>query len=150
DVAITIVRISSQLLLVLPGHEPLLGEDGDFGYHRVVGLAERRAGGDPAADQLVFVGAAVHAPAAALAHAAAGLDQEQAALRGRREQAPAACLLDQGVVIEVGLKTEQRQLEAVLAAGLAVAAARVATQLGEDWHDLVGEVDRQILIEGFG
>ena len=39
------------------------------------------------------------------------------------EDAPAAGFLDQGVVIDVRLEAEQRQLEAVLAAGLAVAAA---------------------------
>ena len=58
--------------------------------------------------------------------------------------APAAGFLDQGGVIELRLEAEQRQLEAVLAARLAVAAAGVAAELGEDRHDLVAEVDRQV------
>ena len=61
------------------------------------------------------------------------------------EQAAAAAFLHERCVVELGLEAEQRQREAVLAAGLAVAAAGVAAELGEDRHDLVGEVDRQVL-----
>src|SRR5438309_592652 len=80
--------------------------------------------------------------AAAVGDRAGGLEQQQAVVGGGEEQAPAAALLDQGVVIEGGVEAEQRQFEAVLAQGLAVAAAGVAAELGEDRHHLVTEADR--------
>ena len=63
--------------------------------------------------------------------------------------ASAAIFLDEGLVIEFRHEAEQRQGEAVLAARLAVAAAAVAAELGEDRHDLVGEVDRQVRRRSF-
>ncbi|MBI3331425.1 MATE family efflux transporter, partial [Candidatus Peregrinibacteria bacterium] len=79
-------------------------------------------------------------------HDAARLEQEEAIIRSGGEEPPAAGFLDDGHVVEVGLEPQQRQTEAVLAAGLAVAAAAVAADLGEDRHHLVGEVDRQVLL----
>ena len=73
-----------------------------------------------------------------------GLEQQQALVGRGREQPPAAAFLHQVLVILRRLEAEQRQLEAVLAARLAVAAAAVAAELGEDRHDLIGEVDRQV------
>src|SRR5262249_58676028 len=65
--------------------------------------------------------------------------------RGNRPPAPP--LLHQRGVVRPRLEPQKRQLEAVLAAGLAVAAARVAPQLGEDRHHLVAEVDRPVVLE---
>ena len=67
-------------------------------------------------------------------------------LSGRgREQAPAAVFLHQSRGNRAsGSKPSSDRREAVLAARLAVAAAAVAAELGEDRHDLVGEVDRQV------
>ena len=60
------------------------------------------------------------------------------------KDAPAAIFLDERLVIEFRHEAQERQGEAVLAARLAVAAAAVAAELGEDRHDVVGEVDRQV------
>ena len=116
----------------------------------IVGLAEGEAGGDPAADALVFVGVGLHALAAAVGHAARRLEQQQALVGHRRVDAPAAGFLHQGVVVHVRLEAEQRDLEAVLPAGLAVAAAGIAPELGEDRHDLVAEIDRQVFLDALG
>jgi len=49
-------------------------------------------------------------------------------------------VFDQVFKVFCRLKAQQRQLEAVLAAGLAVTAAAVAAQFGEDGNYLIGEV----------
>ena len=77
------------------------------------------------------------------------LEQQQAVSGAAGKSAAAAVFLDQRLVVELRLEAEQRQLEAVLAARLAVAAAGVAAELGEDRHDLVGEVDRQVDVACF-
>ena len=51
------------------------------------------------------------------------------------------------LVIFARLEAQQRELETVLAAGFAVAAATVAAQLGKDGHDLIGEIDQRIVAE---
>ena len=72
------------------------------------------------------------------------LQQEQAVLRrGGKDAAPARFLHDV-LVILCRLEAEQRELEAVLPARLAVAAAGVAAGFGEYRHDLVREIDRQL------
>ena len=84
-----------------------------------------------------------HPLAAAVRHACRSALSSSRLLVGRgREEPPAAAFLHQVLVVLVRLEAEQRQLEAVLAAGLAVAAAAVAAELGEDRHDLVGKIDR--------
>src|SRR5262245_65263813 len=45
------------------------------------------------------------------------------------------------------LEAQQREPESILAAGLAVAAARVATELGKNGHDLIWEIDRDRGVE---
>ncbi len=70
------------------------------------------------------------------------LGQQQALLGRGREEPPASPFLDQRLVVERRLEAEQAEPEPVLTARLAVASARVAAELGEDRHDLVGEVDR--------
>src|SRR5262249_5694268 len=65
-------------------------------------------------------------------------------------EAAAAAFLDQRGEVDVRLEAEQREFEAVLPGGLAVAAAGVAAELGEDGHDLVAEVDGQIDVAAGG
>src|SRR5262249_52422260 len=74
DAAVAVVGGEGELLLVLPGQDPVLGVDRDPGHDRVVLLAEGHAGGDPAADQLVLVGADLDALAAGVGHGAGGLE----------------------------------------------------------------------------
>ncbi len=73
---------------------------------------------------------------------ACGLHQEQARIRGRGEQTSAAALLDQRLIVEIGLESEQTEAKSVLAAGLAVAPTRVAAEFCEDRNDLVREIHR--------
>src|SRR5205809_81062 len=52
---------------------------------------------------------------------------------------PSARFARQREVVDHRLEAEQRQLEAVLSRRLAVAGARVAPELAEDRHNLIGE-----------
>ena len=75
-----------------------------------LGVAVGHAGGDPAADELVLVGAELHAscrrrgPCCPVA-----LSRSRLCVRGGREEAPAAGFLHEGVVVELRLEAEQRQ-----------------------------------------
>ena len=75
-------------------------------------------------------------------HLAARLAQEQAERRVGGEDAPAAGLAGDGVEVEVGVEAEQRELEAVLPARLAVARPGVAAGPRQDRLDVALEGDR--------
>src|SRR5207253_1923193 len=130
--------IDGELLAVVAADDALLGENRDLADGRVARAAEGSAGGDPAADLLVFIGRDVKAFAAAMGDGAAGLQEEQAMFRRGGKEPPATVFLDQRLVIEFGDEAEEREGETVLPARLAVATARVAAELGEDRHDVVG------------
>ena len=97
--------------------------------------------GNPAGDDAMFVRAGLHAAAAAVGRLRRGLLQKQALLGGGRKRAAASTFLDERLVIQGRLEAQQAEAEPVLAAGLAVTAARIAAQFREDRHDLVREVD---------
>ena len=99
---------------------------------------------DPAVEHAVFVAADVHPLAAAVRRAPLGLSSSRLSPGEEGKQPSATSLLHQEFVIVLGIKSQERQLEAVLAAGLAVAAAAVAAELREDRDDLVLEVDRNL------
>ena len=82
-----------------------------------------------AAKQLVIGLARLRQDAADVRHAAGRLEQHQAAFRGGAVEAPAVEVVGQGAVVEQRIVAAQRQLEAVLALGRAVAGAGVAAQL---------------------
>src|SRR4029079_5132362 len=105
--------------------------------------AVRHALGDPADDQPIFVAVLLQLVAAAARDSRDALEEEQAVLGRRGEEAPAERLLDQVLVVVTGLEPEEREPEAVLAAALTVAAAAVAAELREDRRDLVREVDER-------
>src|SRR5262249_53091249 len=104
----------------------------------------------PTADETVLIGADLHAFAAAVGHAAGRLEQQQTAVRSGWEQTPTARLFHQRVEIDFRLEAEQRDFETVLTARLTATAAGIAAQLGEDRHDLIGEIDRQIHVAALG
>ena len=99
---------------------------------------------NPTIDESILVAIHFHSLAAAVRRLSDRLRQQQALTRRGREDAPASAFLHEELVIVFGKETEQTELEAVLPAGLAVAAAAVAAELRENRHDLVGEVDRDI------
>src|SRR5262249_17085964 len=100
--AVAVVGINGELLLVVPRQDAVLGEGGDLRDGGVVLGAEGGAGGDPAADEAILVGVDFQALAAAVRDAAGGLLEQEAAVGRRREDAPAAALLDQRHVVELG------------------------------------------------
>ena len=80
-------------------------------------------------------------------HEARAFLQEQALVGGGERQPPGPRFLDQMLVILRRLEAEQRQPEAVLSVGRAVAAAAVAAILREDRDDAVRKVVARILFE---
>src|SRR5687768_4541405 len=65
-----------------------------------------------------------------------GFEQDQAPLGGGGKDSPAAGLLRQGRMVEFRVECQERQLKAVLAAGLAVAGPLVAAASGQDRLDV--------------
>ena len=99
-------------------------------------------GRDPAGNQAIFVRVGLHLPAAAVGRPGRRLAEQEALLGGGGEEPTPTPFLHERLVIERGLEPEQAQPESVLTARLAVAPARVAAELREDRHDLIGEIDR--------
>src|SRR5207244_12014934 len=120
---LSLLLILQPPLLTLFPYTTLFRSYFNLGDGRIVLTAVRRALGDPAAQQSVFIRVGVHPHAAAVGDAVGGLHQEQAALRGGGEQPSAAGFLDQELVILLRIKAQQRELEAILARRLAVTAA---------------------------
>ena len=119
---------------------PFLRFDAHRHELRHIGIAKRGAGRDQAADQLVFIGALLDANAAAVRHAARRLGEKQARFRGRVHDAPAACFLDESVVVGLRIEAEDGELEAVLPAGVAVTACRVTAIARQERLDVVFEM----------
>src|SRR5690606_18611890 len=116
-------------------------EDFDSLDGRIVFLAVGGSLGNPTQQQVVLIGALFQPAAPAVGQLVERFAQQQTELRGRRKNAPPTVLLDQPLEVLFGIEAQQRQAEAVLAARFAMAAAGVAARLGEDRHNLVGEVD---------
>ena len=135
--AVAVVSDDGDLLLGAPLHDAAGRLALDFDDRRVGVAAVGSALLDPAIEHAIFVASHIHPLPAAMRVAAAGL-QEQQAFAGRRgEQAATTALFDEELVVVLRIETEQREFEAVLSARLAVTAAAVAAELGEDRHDLV-------------
>ena len=77
DGAVGVVSQDRELLAILPGDDPLFGKHGDLGDGRILVGAERRAGGDPTANEFVFVGAEFHPFAAGVSDLAGRLRQQE-------------------------------------------------------------------------
>ena len=77
-------------------------------------------------------------------HGADGLLQQRALGGHGQVDPPAAHLAGEAVVVAVGVEAEEREPEAVLAAGRAVAAAGVAAGPHEDGHHVEPEADRRV------
>jgi hypothetical protein len=72
-------------------------------------------------------------------HGGHRLEQEQAFFRHGGVHTPAGHLLDDPRVVALWIIAEEREHEAVLAAGGAVAGARIATGAEKDRHDIAAE-----------
>ena len=134
-----------QLLRAAALQLPLVRQYLDALHHRSVGRTVLRSLLDPAPHHADKRRAAIEPFTAAMGHGSNRLAEQQAEFRRGRRHTSAAGFVDQVLEILARLEAEQRQLEAVLTAGLAVTGARVAAKLGEDRHDLVLEADRSIL-----
>jgi len=80
----------------------MFGVDADLRDGRVIRLAERHAGGDPAADELVFIRADFMRLPPPCGSWPVAFAQEQTVIRRRRKDAPPARFLDQRRVINGG------------------------------------------------
>src|SRR5262249_15938429 len=97
-----------------------------------------------AAQELVLLAVLAEALAATVRRLSAGLKQEQAALRGGGENAATAGLVRDGGVGKFRVKAEERELEPVLSAGLAMASACVEAEFGGDRVEVGGEMDNVV------
>ncbi len=129
-----------ELLFLVAGHQPLGREHLDSHHPGVIGSAVGHALPDPAREQVEGRGISVNPKPAAVRDRRRGLEQEQAPVGGSRKQTASPSLDDQIFEIFLGLEAQQRQPEAVLTRGLAVAASAVTPRLGEDGNNLVGEI----------
>src|SRR5262249_11429500 len=131
------------LLFVLPGENAAFGENADFRYHRIRRGAKGHAGGNPPANEPVLVRVLFHLAAAAMGHLPRPLEQEQAIIGRRREDAATTGFLNERGEIDIWFKAKERQLEAILPACLAVAPTGIAAKLGENRRNLIREINRQ-------
>ncbi len=146
DVAHRAVRVfrqhNSRLRAALAGEDDLAREQLQANGDRCFAAVVRCPGLEPAQQGLVVVVVGVEEFAAGVGHGAGGLLQHQALLRHRQVHAPADQLPGQAVVVAGRVEAEQRQVEAILAAGGTVATAVVATVLHEHGHHVQPETDR--------
>ena len=123
-------------------HVDLAFAGGQLDRHhlRVVVVAKWHAAGDPVVQSAVVSRTTADADTAAVGNAAGGLGQQQAAGRQGWNHTSPATLAGQGHVVGHRVQPEARQLEPVLAFGLAVAARRVAREAAHQRHDVAFEV----------
>src|ERR1051325_8558951 len=84
-----------------------------------------------------------------MGHVARWLAQEQAEFGSRGNDPSATGFARQGLEIDLGLETQERETEAVLPGRFAVAGAAVAPELAADRHDFVREIDRLFAVGAF-
>src|SRR5947208_906156 len=106
-----------------------LRRDRDPCQQGIGGARSRRAGLNPAEERLVFRRLRVQPFAPAVGNSRGRLEQEQTLSRACWEESPAARLLNDGLVIVLGLVAEEGQFEAVLPRCLTMATAGVTAEL---------------------
>ena len=143
---------------VVGDHDDLLGES-RFGHQDVrrrhlealdlgrFGVAEGHAFGKPRQDRPVILGIGVKTHAAAVGHLGGRLQQDEAASRIGAIETAAGDVVDQAVVVKLRIIAAQRQLEAVLPLGGAVAGPGGAADFVQDGLDVAHERDRARLLE---
>ena len=132
----------TELLLLIGSHQSLARNNADTDDARCIGCGRQGSGFDPVHKETVRFVVPVEALAAAVRDRAGRLLKHQAAVGRRRKHAATASLLHDRLIVERGIKTEERQLEPVLATGLSVTPAGVASVATQQGHDLRGEINR--------
>jgi hypothetical protein len=127
-------RTEDLLLDAGPEHD-VRADDLDVVDARVVLPGAGRAGGDPLREHRVLARVGREADAALVGHRARGLEEEQAAARILEVDAPAQRVARHDRVVAVVVVPAERELEAALAGGRAVAGAAGAAEAGEDRLD---------------
>ena len=124
-----------------PAHEDVAGMDlkplDTVGRRVAVG----HAAGDPVEDLVVVARSVVEPQAALVGHLHRRLGEHQRARGLGAVEAPAGHVVEQRLVVELRIVAAQRQLEAVLALGRAVAGARGAADLVHRGQDVADEGD---------
>ena len=105
-------------------------------------FAEGHSVGDPLEEGVVVGGVRLQPQAAPMGHLLGGLGQHQAAGRIGAIEAAARHVVEERLVVEAGIVAPQRELEAVLPLGRAVADALGATHLVDDRQDVLQEGGR--------
>ena len=141
--AIGVLRDHLQRLrLVFAGEDDFVGNQRDAGDLRdglgIVGRARL----DPAQQRLVIFGVGFEAAAAGVRDRASGFQQQQTLFGNGEIEAAADDLLREAVVVARRIIAEERQMEAVLADGRAVASTAVAAGAEEDGHDVETKTGR--------
>src|SRR5213593_3108164 len=114
------MRKDNQLLLAIQRHGPFPGEDLDALDSRVIGRAVRHALCDPTDQQFIIIGVGVETLPAAMWQRRSALEEQKTVSGRGGEKPPAARLFDQVLIILGGFKSQQREAEPILAAGLAM------------------------------
>ncbi len=98
---IGVVRVDGDLLSALSAWRTPFGINGELLDDGVLIAADRKAAGDPAADDFVLIGADFHPLAAGVSDRTGRFHQQQAGLRSAGIDAPAARFLDQRGVVQL-------------------------------------------------
>ena len=111
---------------------------------RRLSLVQRNTGFDPAHQRAVVLAVGVEQLAARMRNRADRFFDQQTRFGPRQIDAASALFAGCAIVVADGVEAEQRQSKAVLAAGGAVATARVAAGPHEDRHHVQMETDRPV------
>ena len=141
DRPVGVVSAHHQLLLAVETQGAFGREDADPFHRGRLRIADRHALADPTNHKAVVVGIGINALTAAVRKLRGTLGEQKASLWSGREQAAAAGLLHEVLVIFRRFKSQQRKSKSILPGRLAMTAAAVASGLGEDGNDLIGEMD---------
>jgi hypothetical protein len=137
--AVGVPGFHGDLLLFAAGHDPLGRLDANSLDPGGIRGRSRQAVGDPATEGLIERPPRLDPPSAAVRHLRGRLAKQEAVLGRRGEDPPPARLAGDRGVVEIRVETEQRKLEAVLSARLAVAGPGIAAGPRQDRNDIVLE-----------
>ena len=148
DAAVRIMRLHKQTLRGAPATAPFLRKDDETLKRRFIRDAVGHAFAQPTGKDLMRFGTTPEAEAAFVRHHGGGLLDDEAFVRRGGKHAPAARVFYDVRVIGLRVVGKYRELEAVLALGLGMTRARVATRFAQRWQDVAEEADRRWFKDG--